>query len=87
MESVRINKRKNEVVLSLDTRFYDPNTIKISANVFSECCNTSVGKGKSGMIRVTLSQKNAGMGIDLNTLGYEFCNYVLGTMKLHANNI
>ena len=81
MKKVRTNKRKNEVVLNLDTRFYDLNSITISVHAFGECCNTSVGEDKGGMIKVILSPK--GGELDIDTLGYEFYNYVLGTMTLH----
>ena len=79
IDKIKINKRKNEVILNLDTRFYDFNSIRISLAAFGESCNTSVDEDKNGVVRVILSPRSEDMDID--TLGYEFCNYVLGAMQ------
>ena len=73
MERVKINKKKNEVVLSFNEKFYDKKFINQAVEDFKESCDIKKDKDF-----IFLKPKK---GIELDTLGYEFYNYVLGLIK------
>ncbi|RLI93382.1 MAG: hypothetical protein DRO89_00010 [Candidatus Altiarchaeales archaeon] len=77
-KKVRIDEKKNRVTVTFDTRFYEPESIRLSVNDFRDCCSAKL-KSEDGKITVVLSPKSK--EIDINTLGYEFYNYVLGRMR------
>lgn len=74
---MRIEKAKGEVVISLNKKFYDLKAIKESLGDFKQVCSGKVEMAKKEIKIVLLSRG----GKPDNTLGYEFCNYVLGLMK------
>lgn len=73
MERVKINKKKNEVILSFNESFYDKQFISQAIEDFKEVCD--IKKDKEFIF---LKPKKE---VDLNNLGYEFYNYVLGLIK------
>ncbi len=81
-ENVRVDEKKNQVTVVLDARFYSPESIKLSTGDFRDCCSTKLEFKNKG-ITVILSPNSK--EIDINTIGYEFCNYVLGRMRLDGS--
>lgn len=73
MEKVKVNKKKNEVTISFNENFYDEESINKAAEDFKKVCQ--IKRNKDFII---LKQKKK---ININTLGYEFYNYVLGLIK------
>lgn len=73
MERVKINKKKNEIILSFNESFYDKKFINQAMEAFKEVCD--VKKDKEFIF---LKPKKE---VDIDTLGYEFYNYVLGLIK------
>lgn len=73
MERVEINKKKNEIVLSFNEIFYDKKFINQAIEDFKEACD--IKKDKEFIL---LRPKKE---VNINTLGYEFYNYVLGLIK------
>ena len=70
---IRINKQKNEVLLSLNENIYDKKSIEKAVNDYKEICSVR----KAGKDIILIPKK----GIDIDKLGYEFFNYVLAVMK------
>ena len=73
MERIKVNREKNEVVLSFNEKFYDKKFIDKAAEEFKEVCDV---KKENNLIFLKPKEK-----IDINTLGYEFYNYVLDLIK------
>jgi len=72
-----VKKAKGGVVVSLNRKFYDLNAVKESLRDFKQVCSGKIETAKKE-IKVALMPRE---GKPDNTLGYEFCNYVLGLMK------
>jgi len=77
-KKVRIDGVKNRVTVILDPKFYNSESVNLSVNDFKDCCLTKL-KSENDKITVVLSPKSK--EIDINTLGYEFYNYVLNKMR------
>ncbi len=73
MERIKVNKEKNEVVLSFNEKFYDRKFIDEAVEEFKEICDITKD---NNLISLKPKEK-----IDLDILGYEFYNYVLGLIK------
>jgi tryptophanase len=73
MEKVEINKEKNEVVIRFNQKFYTQPHIDQAIEDFKEVCDA---RKEGNDLILKPKQKE-----DLDRLGYEFYNYVLGLMK------
>lgn len=73
MEKVEINKEKNEVIVRFNKNFYTLPYVDQAIKDFSGICDAK--KEENYLI---LKPKQIE---DLDKLGYEFYNYVLGLMK------
>ena len=71
MEKIKISK--NEVLVSFNKKFYNEESINQAVLDFKDICDAE--------------EKNQGLSLkpkqnkDINLLGYEFYNHVLGLMK------
>ena len=66
----------DKVTISLSKDFYDIDSIRSSAKEFSNLCSTEIKENER--FDVVLESKGE---IDIKILAYEFCNYVLASMK------
>lgn len=73
MERIKIDQEKNEVVLTFNENFYNQRVIDQAVEDFQKVCEITKDKNF-----ITLKPKET---LDINTLGYEFYNYVLGLIK------
>ncbi|MCG2718333.1 MAG: HxsD-like protein [Nanoarchaeota archaeon] len=73
MEKVKINKIKNQVLVNFNEQFYKKGFIDQAILDFNEVCE--VDQTEDGLL---LRPKGE---VNLDILGYEFYNYVLGLMK------
>ena len=74
MKRVAVDKIRKEVVLTFNDTFYPTNLIKQAMQDFNEVCDSHL-EGDNFI----LSPKND--EVDIDTLGYEFYNYLLGLIK------
>lgn len=73
MERIKVDREKNEVILSFNDKFYDKRFVDKAIEEFKQVCDI-----KRDNCLIVLRPKEK---IDLNTLGFEFYNYVLGLIK------
>ena len=73
MEKIKINKAKNKVLVNFNEQFYKKEFIDRAILDFNEVCD--IKKSEEGLL---LRPKER---IDIDILGYEFYNYVLGLVK------
>jgi len=73
MNKIQVNKEKNHVIVRFNNEIYCNHCINNATNDFKDIC--SIEKSKDGFF---LKPKKE---IELETLGYEFYNYVLSLMK------
>jgi hypothetical protein len=78
MEKIIIRNSEKELLINFDTRFYPSKHIIKSIQDFSDLCWVSVD-GSEKNLQVKLKPKTD--DVDLDTLGYEFYNYVLAVIK------
>lgn len=78
MEKITVKKEEKQVLINFNTNFYPTIYIFRAAQEFSNSCWTSVD-GNPENLQVMLRPKSE--EIDLDTLGYEFYNYVLSIIK------
>ena len=83
MERITVKNDEKEVILDFDTRFYPLNFIVSASKDFSECCWIFVDGSNAQNIKIGLKPKSD--DIELQNLGYEFYNYVLGLIKSSGN--
>ena len=76
---IEIDKDLGQVNMVLDTRFYGFASILTASKDFTKNCWVHMDGDRNECILVTLKPKEE--KIDLNTLGYDFFNYVLGLMQ------
>ncbi len=74
MEKIKINREKGEVVLRFNYLFYPPDLVRIAVDDFRRFCDHINLEDHS----VVLCPKQKE---DLDIIGYEFYNYVLGLIK------
>ena len=79
MTNIDIDKPNNEVKLIIDTKFYGIDAVLESAKEYSEVCWVMVDGNVDDKLLVTLKPKLK--EIKLDSLGYEFFNYVLGLIQ------
>jgi hypothetical protein len=79
MGQVSVDLQAELVRLVLDTKFYGYGAVMEAGKDFSESCWVLVDGDKEDKLLVTLKPKS--IEIELDTLGYEFSNYVLGLMQ------
>ena len=75
--SIIINKEKSEICILLNKRLYNQNAIKDSLLDFKEISEGEIKEDRENWL-IVLKPKEENI---LDTIGYEFCNYVLGLMK------
>ena len=75
----RILIKDNSVQITLNLEFYPKDKILKATQDFSDSCWTQIEGDAEKSLLVTLTPKSD--KIDLSTLGYEFCNYLLGIIK------
>jgi len=73
---VSVDTKSGEVIISLNKKFYNQESIEKCAEEFSGICSTKIECKEN--FEVALKPKG---GIDPGTIGYEFCNYLLASMK------
>ena len=73
MEKVKIDKAKNEVLVNFNEEFYKKKFIDKAIIDFKEVC--TITKNDEGLLLKPKEEK------DIDILGYEFYNYVLGLIK------
>lgn len=77
--TINIDKEKNEVKIDINTEFYELDKIIESAQEFTDSCWVYVDRQNDSRVNVIIKPKSK--EIDINTVGYEFYNFVLGLMK------
>lgn len=75
MKNVMVDKDKRLVKLSFNNKFYNQTFIDRAIQDFSKVCDI---KKEEGLICI---QPKEEAGVDLETIGYEFYNYVLALIK------
>lgn len=73
MEKIKINEEQNTVLVNFNDNFYKKKFVDQAILDFKEACD--IEKREEGIL---LRPKEK---LDINVLGYEFYNYVLGLMK------
>ena len=79
MSDIKVDKKENLVRLIVDTKFYGASAVIIAGKEYTESCWVYIDGDANDKLLVTLKPKNK--DIDLNTLGYEFYNYMLGLIQ------
>lgn len=69
----------DNVIINLNIKFYPVEFILKAAQSFSESCWVNMGDCTDDVMKLSLKPKSD--DIDLNTVGYEFVNFVLGLVK------
>jgi len=80
MERIVIDSEKGEVQLRFNNDFYTRESIEEAAKDFSEVCEAKIEVNENE----TIVKLKTDSYDDLEKLGYEFFNYVLGLMKNRA---
>jgi len=79
MSDIKTDKKENLVRLIVDTKFYGASAVIAAAKAYTESCWMYVDGDANDKLLVTMKPKSK--EIDLNTLGYEFYNYILGLIQ------
>jgi hypothetical protein len=79
MNNTDIDRKNKEVKLVVDTRFYGYGAVLQTAKDYTESCWVLVDGDKNDKLLVTLKPKTN--DIELETLGFEFFNYMLGLIQ------
>ncbi len=74
--SVNMDRKAEKVTIKLNRRFYNIGSIRRGIKDFSGLCSADVNNAEQ--FEIVLKSKG---GLDVQILGYEFCNYVLALMK------
>ncbi len=77
-EKINIDEKNKKVVIKFDTVFYPSGCVFKAVQDFSDSCWTSAD-GTLENLQVVLKPKSKNTSLD--TLGYEFYNYVLSIIK------
>jgi len=77
LEKVRVKGK--EVRIEINPAFYSYEAVLLTKKILKDVCQVSVRK-KEDVILVSLKPKPK-MKINLETLGYEFYNYLLNSVK------
>lgn len=81
MNEFLVDQNKGEVRLAFNSEFYGKGAIEQAGKDFAEVCEAAIGDEKEGMIKVLLKQNELSDAPDIEIIGYEFCNYVLGLIQ------
>lgn len=73
---ISLDPKNNSAKITLNREFYNPDIVKSCASDFKHLANFSIETSED--IAITITPKNREY---LEKICYEFCNYVLGTMK------
>ena len=76
--TIKVDKKKGEICISLNKKFYEIKIIKNSLADFKEVCKGKIKKHEGKDIIIMLKPLEIKM---TDCLGHEFCNYALGLMK------
>lgn len=76
---IELDEKKGELKVTFDVKIYNPSCILKTADVFSDACQITVKGDPQKKIQIILKPKSK--EIALETLGYEFYNYALATIK------
>ena len=79
MKKMEIDRNNKEVKLLINTEFYDSDSVLKASHAFSKSCWVYLDGNVNEKLRVSLKPKFK--EINLDELGYEFYNYVLGLMQ------
>lgn len=79
MSDIQVDKKNNVVKLIVDTRFYGCGAVLSAAKAYTDSCWVYVDGDTEDKLLVTLKPKTD--EIKLETLGYEFYNFMLGLMQ------
>ncbi|MBS1266521.1 MAG: hypothetical protein MAG795_00488 [Candidatus Woesearchaeota archaeon] len=74
-----ISVEKGEVRLLVDTRYYGFGAVLTAAKAYLDSCWVYVDGDAADIVLVTLKPKEK--EIDVDTLGFEFFNFMLGTIQ------
>lgn len=77
MERVRVEGK--EVRVEVNPKFYNYEAVLLTKRILKDVCRVSIRK-KGDVILVNLKPKPK-MKINLETIGYEFYNYLLNNVK------
>lgn len=75
MRHMEIDRKKNSVRIGLNLFFYPERHIQQAVENFSEVCSGKISYSKNIAI-IELKRKKS--NVELETVGLDFCNYVLG---------
>lgn len=75
----KIEVKKNEIVIAINTLFYPKENIMNVVDRFNEFFWAQIEAQKDNFISLSLKPKKD--GIDLDTVGYEFMNHLLADVK------
>ncbi len=76
---MEIDKKNKIVKMIVDTRFYGHGAVLSAAKEYTDVCWMFVDGDPDDKLLVTIKPKTD--DIELETVGYEFYNYVLGLMQ------
>ncbi|MBU0758328.1 MAG: HxsD-like protein [Nanoarchaeota archaeon] len=79
MADMQIDKKNREVKIVLDTVFYGYGAILQAGKDYLEHAWVFIDGDVNDKVLVTMKPKKD--DLDVETIGYEFCNYVLGLMQ------
>lgn len=74
MKRVTVNKSENLAILTFNDNFYSRDLVSRAMMDFNEVCDSHF-EGENFILRPKNDE------IDINNLGYEFYNYLLGLIK------
>lgn len=79
MEKISVDNKNKSVIVNLNTKIYPSEFVMRAAHSFSESCWINIESDSENSMKLSLKPKSD--DIDLNILGYEFVNFVLGVIK------
>ena len=77
-EAVHVDRKLNAVIVRIQTGLYPRATIEAACRDYEPACSAHLTQeGALAVVELVPKTKD----IPLDTLGYEFCNYLLGLLK------
>ncbi len=74
--NIDVDRSENRITINLSKDFYDIDSVRKCGEDFSGLCSAEIRQ--NGRLKIVLTQKG---DVDIELLGYEFCNYLLALMK------
>lgn len=71
---MRVHEKEGKITVKFNPNFYSEESIKRTAEDFKEVCEAEVTIEKDIVVKLTPKE-------EIDNLGHEFANYVLGIMK------